>query len=335
MKTGSEDYSAAETYYKLVALWAVCEAFAGGLLHAVKMPFSGMIISSLAVMSISLIGRFCPGRLKIIKATLIVCIFKLMLSPHSPPTAYFAVAFQGLMGQLLFWPGFSVAGSVALGFFALTESAVQRILVMILLYGASFWEAVNAFLKKNFDPSGSHNYLYSMAALYIGLHALLGIACGLFASYLARNTEKWRGQYGHLMIDPTHEEEKPNEKAIKIKRFRLLGWIGWLLLLLLYIQAKSDPVHAILPVSRLSDIFFRAFIIIAGWFLIISPLLMWALKKILSAGQSRLKNEVRAVLALIPQTKHIFKESFRMSASVAGPERIIIFFRILVINVMR
>jgi hypothetical protein len=37
------------------------------------------------------------------KSTIIVGIFKMMLSPQAPPPAYIAVFFQGLMGELLFW----------------------------------------------------------------------------------------------------------------------------------------------------------------------------------------------------------------------------------------
>src|SRR5687768_16638237 len=91
-----------ELYYRLVSLWIVCEAFAGGILHAARIPFTGMMVSSLSVTCISLIAFFVPSRTAILKATIIVAFFKLMLSPHSPPTAYVALFFQGYMGQLLF-----------------------------------------------------------------------------------------------------------------------------------------------------------------------------------------------------------------------------------------
>jgi hypothetical protein len=297
------------------------------------MPFTGMILSSLAVLCITLIARFVPGKTQILKATFIVCIFKIMLSPHSPPAAYLAVAFQGLLGQLLFLSGHTTGAAAILGILALIESAVQKILVMIIMYGAPFWKAVNAFLKKNFDPAGSHDYLYTIAVVYICIHALTGLLAGLFASYLARHAEIWKGQYPHLMIgDP--EEAEPRQSKSR-SRFKILYWTGWLFLLLFYIQAKIDPAHAWLPVSKLTDILLRALIILAGWYLLISPLLMRLIKKILNAGKERMHSEVKAVLELLPGTRHIFIESFRLSASVSGPERIIFFFRILVINVIR
>ncbi|MEO5990886.1 MAG: hypothetical protein ABIP68_04565, partial [Ferruginibacter sp.] len=68
-------------YYRLIALWAFCEGFAGGIMHITKIPFAGMFVSSLAVLCIILIGFFVNAR-AILKATVIVAIFKLMLSPH-------------------------------------------------------------------------------------------------------------------------------------------------------------------------------------------------------------------------------------------------------------
>ncbi len=50
-----------------------------------------------------LIAYYVPLKGAILKATIIVAIFKMMLSPHTPPSAYIAVFFQGLLGQVLFF----------------------------------------------------------------------------------------------------------------------------------------------------------------------------------------------------------------------------------------
>ena len=41
---------------------------------------------------------------EIIKSTLIVLLVKLLVSPHTPLTAYFAVTIQGILGYFLFLP---------------------------------------------------------------------------------------------------------------------------------------------------------------------------------------------------------------------------------------
>src|SRR4028118_434579 len=121
-----------QIYYRLVALWVLCEGVLGGLTHAIKIPFTGIVVSSGAVICICLIAYYVPVKGAIIKATIIVAVFKMMLSPHSPPTAYIAVFFQGLLGQILFFNlNFYRVSCVILGVFAMVESAVQRILVLV------------------------------------------------------------------------------------------------------------------------------------------------------------------------------------------------------------
>src|SRR3954466_15147819 len=90
-------------YYRLVALWVVCEALLGGIIHGLRLPISGLIVGSSAVVCISLIAWYRPARGTILKATMVVALFKMMLSPHSPLPAYLAVFFQGFLGELLFF----------------------------------------------------------------------------------------------------------------------------------------------------------------------------------------------------------------------------------------
>src|SRR3954468_19918714 len=91
-----------QVYFRLIALWVVCEALLGGIIHGLKLPVSGLVVGSSAVICISLMAYYVPVRGSILKATIIVAVFKMMLSPQAPLPAYFAVFFQGLLGELLF-----------------------------------------------------------------------------------------------------------------------------------------------------------------------------------------------------------------------------------------
>src|SRR5258706_9095264 len=136
-------------YYRLIALWVLCEAMLGGIIHGFKIPVSGLIVGSCAVICICLIAYYVPAKGTIIKATIIVAIFKMMLSPQAPPPAYIAVFFQGLMGELLFWEKrFFRLFCVVLALLAMVESAFQRVVSITIIYGNDFWTAVNGFLKK-------------------------------------------------------------------------------------------------------------------------------------------------------------------------------------------
>src|SRR4029078_9591220 len=135
-------------YYRLITLWVLNEAMLGGIIHGLKIPVSGLVVGSCAVVCISLIGWYVPRKGAIIKATIIVAVFKMMLSPHSPPPAYIAVFFQGLLGELLFWRKRCFTLScVLLAVLALVESALQRILVLTLIYGNDLWKVINDFIR--------------------------------------------------------------------------------------------------------------------------------------------------------------------------------------------
>lgn len=322
-----------ELYYRLIAFWAASEGFAGGIMHAVKMPFTGLVVSSLSVLSIVLIGYHCRGRLSILKATLLVCIFKLMLSPHSPPTAYLAVGFQGLMGQLLFMRRFSRPGAIFLGVLALVESSIQRILVMIFIYGVSFWEAVNAYVKKTVGSDGSIDILYWLAAGYILIHFLAGLMVGYFASVLASTAGEARKKYPHFIISEIPETGELETTGIKRRKIRFFMWAAFLLLLLFYIQSKVDPGNSVLPTGKVMDIFLRAFLILFIWYSILSPLLTGLLKRYLEKSRERNREDFSRINALVPGMRHIFIMSARLSGEAKGLRRVRLFFTILVMNI--
>src|SRR5687767_5838838 len=68
-----------QAYYRLIALWVLFEAMLGGIIHGLRIPVSGLVVGSAAVICISLIGYYVGQRGAILKATLIVAIFKMML----------------------------------------------------------------------------------------------------------------------------------------------------------------------------------------------------------------------------------------------------------------
>src|SRR6476661_6814218 len=161
-----------QAVFRLTAFWAFTEAGIGGLLHAFKSPFTGLIIGGTAVILLALIARrsnFNAGT--IIKCTLLVILMKSLVSPFTPPTAYIAVGFQGLMAALLFTivPSFRVA-AVLLGILAMVESAVQKLLVLWLFFGTTLWEAADGYLTwllSQFNPNSTvENPALFVAGLY-------------------------------------------------------------------------------------------------------------------------------------------------------------------------
>ena len=132
-----EEYDKSKNVKSLIALWAFSESGLGGLLHALKLPLTGITVGSIAVLCIALISWYSNFNKRTLLAALsVVLLVKVTVSPHSPWAAYVAVTFQGFMGILLL--NYKESFKISVLIFAilcLFESAVQRILILFLVYG--------------------------------------------------------------------------------------------------------------------------------------------------------------------------------------------------------
>jgi len=321
-------------YYRLIALWAVCEAFAGGIMHAAKMPFTGMIVSGLAVTCIILIAFYFPNKSAIIKATVIVALFKLMLSPHSPPTAYIAVFFQGYLGQLLFYKTRNFTFSaIALAVIALVESAIQRLLVLIIIYGTDLWQALDLYIMK-VTGGNEKNYSGIAAIAYIIIHAIAGFIIGTFAVKIIRHSGNWLLQYPEYKINTTTIPEQTDQyKRKRNKINKALGLI-WLILVMLLIQAYANPADAVLPAGKAAGIIIRSLLIVLSWYILIAPLCLWLIKRFIQSKQKMQSGTVKIIWALIPETRYIFMQSWKLSATETGIGRIRLFIKIIILNIV-
>ena len=320
-------------YYRLVALWVVCEAFAGGIMHAFKIPFTGMFVSSLSVICLVLIAWYIPEKNAIAKATIIVAIFKLMLSPHSPPTAYIAVFFQGMLTQFLFSnKNYFLIKAMALGLLSLVESALQRLLILLIVYGNNFWQAVDGFLQKVFGHQSTSGIISWIAWGYIIIHAIVGIGVGFAAASLAKKTLLWQQADPELI--PV-SASIPLENTVKEKKVKWFIVITWGLLAILFFQSVIFPGGSVLATHIVLQIIIRALLIMVGWIYILSPILLKALEKIFSGKKKFLKEPLMQVQKILPEIKQIFIYSLAATKNLSGIVRIKSFIKILLSNILR
>ncbi len=73
---------------RITAMWALSEAALGGILHAFKIPLTGLFVNGSAVIFIALIAYYAQKSGAILRATLIVLLVKGGVSPHTPINAY-------------------------------------------------------------------------------------------------------------------------------------------------------------------------------------------------------------------------------------------------------
>ena len=175
---------------RLTALWAFTESGLGGIMHALQIPFTGLLVGGMAVIMISLIADISGNNYKqVLKSALIVLIVKAMVSPYTPFPAYIAVAFQAALGYGLFsLLKVNFLSIVLLSTIAMLESAIQKSLILTLFFGESLWKAMDsmmAFLANQFGSNMSHGSYW-----IVGIYLLIYLAGGFFIAWLAFCTIK-------------------------------------------------------------------------------------------------------------------------------------------------
>ncbi len=319
-------------YYRLIALWVLCEAMLGSIIFSFRLPVSGLVIGSCAVICISLIAWYVPVKGAVIKATLLVAIFKMMLSPQAPPAAYMAVFFQGLMGEFLFWNRrYHRLSCLLLAILALLESAFQRILTITILYGNDLWTAVNSFLNKLTGSNQLTDYSYFIIFWYVAAHLVMGILIGIWAGVLPHRIGEMRGFQEKYAVSATAEPvtrqpgRKPHAK-------RLILFIVWILLIALYLQSFFRIGEPLLPASAVLRILTRSVIIVLTWYFFISPALKQLLNRWLQRKKQQSVKQVQQVLNLLPSTQGLVAQSWQLAGHRRGWKRILLCGKIILAN---
>lgn len=332
IKTADIPLSNGSIYYRLVALWVLCEAMLGSIIFSFKIPISGLVIGSCAVACISLIAWYAPARGAIIRATIIVAIFKMMLTPQAPPAAYVAVFFQGLMGELLFHnKKYYRVACMALALLAMTESAFQRIFVLTILYGNDFWTAVNVFFTKLTGSNKLTDYSFFIIFCYVLTHIITGLLLGIWVGLLPDKIRLMKSLQTKYNVDATVLAiNAPVQKRNKTGR-RVLFTV-WIALLALYVQSFFHIGTPLLSSQLVVRILIRSSIIILTWYFLVSPMLKQLLHKWLQQKKQQSVKQVQQVLNLLPSTKGLVSKSWRLARDRKGWKRIMLCCKIILAN---
>lgn len=319
-------------YYRLIALWALCEAMLGAIIFTFKIPVSGLVIGSCAVTCISLMAWYVPTKGAILKATIIVAIFKMMLSPQAPPPAYIAVFFQGLIGELLFWNRkyFRVM-CVLLAVLAMVESAFQRVFSMTILYGNDIWTAINAFISKFTGSEKPTDYSYFIILWYGLVHVVVGFLLGLWTGNLPGRISNMKSFQEQYHVESTATELTMPQRKRK-KKMRVVLFIIWILLLGIYIQSFFKIGTPVLPSSMVLKILVRSVIIVLTWYFLVGPVLKQLLHKWLEKKKQQSAAQVQQVLNLLPSTQGLISRSWQLAGIRKGWRRISLFCKIVLAN---
>lgn len=296
---------------KLTALWAISESGLGGIFHALKLPFSGIFLGGFAVIIITFIAQNSNKKFNAItQATFIVILIKAIASPHSPITAYIAVLFQGMVGAIILsLLKTNYLSTILFGVVALMESALQKLIVLTLIFGENLWDAFQKF----FDSISKQVNILSLAAvpeailtIYITLYFLGGILAGWFAMkfpILIKNEAEKLKSFNFNFVA---------ENKIEIKKKSKKRWIGLVFILLFIVSvfvfsgsSKSAVYTVLRTLGALAILYF-----------IINPLFKYFLNRWKNKQTAQKTSQFKNVLEFLPG----FKNNAKLAEQIAANE---------------
>lgn len=293
---------------KLTALWGVSESGLGGFLHALKIPFSGLLLGSFAVIIVTFIALNSTKKFKtIIQATLLVILIKAIASPHSPFTAYVAVLFQGFIGAVIYQIfGVNKISAVLFGILALVESALQKLLMMVLIFGSNIWVAFQEFFEsiaKQFNLRS----LEEIPVLLVGLYVLIYFIVGVFAGFTAiKLPGVLESEYNKIDLknlpDPSKFTLSKKQKN-KTKIFTFCVILLFIVSVFLFSGSFNKALYSVL----------RTFAALAILYFVVAPLFRYFIKKWKTKQKSKLSKPLNEVLEFLPQYRNHAKIAFKIA----------------------
>ncbi|HTN46156.1 MAG TPA: hypothetical protein VL098_07385 [Flavipsychrobacter sp.] len=294
---------------KLTAIWAISESGLGGFMHAAKIPFTGFFLGGFSIIIISLIAHYNSKKWNsITAATLLVILIKAVASPHSPPAAYLAVAFQGLSGACVY-ALFSVnrLSAATFGMIALAESAVQKLIVMTLIFGKNIWDALDAFfrgLTTELHLHTSTSFSFWIIGIYTGIYMVWGAVVGWWATALPGSLSKRSAEI--VSRFQSMQSANTTVPTSKTKSRKLLLLFAALVFIVSVFAFQGS-------FGKASNVVFRTIAAMLLLYYIAGPFITWVIQA--WARKQRAKNspQVKELMDLLPEIKSYVKPALQIA----------------------
>ncbi len=296
-----QSISTNDPVFRITALWAFSECALGGIMHALKLPFTGFFVGGFAVLCIGLLAHVGNRNAAIIlRSTLLVVLVKAIVSPHSTPTAYLAVSFQGVIGALILcYLRPAVLAAYLFGFLALVESSFQKILVLLLFFGKPLFEAVDIFFEdvlKNFGVQSHISWAAVVVYAYVGLYAVWGLVLGYWITKLPKQLEKKRLEYANLVF----EENLPENTPAKKKQNK---WIFPLLVLVFVVATFLLTGGKTAGMQKAVYAVLRSVAVLLAWFFLVQPLVLLLFQRWVKKKAEQEKGSLTQIMDALPDLR--------------------------------
>ncbi len=256
----------------------------------------------------------------ILKALIVVLIIKMAVSPYSPIGAYVAVSFQGLFGALLFtkfsWKGITLA---VLGIVTFLQSALQKLLILTIIYGTEIWEAIDIYgqwVQQKLGVVSETSTSTFLILLYLSVYSICGVLAGLFIKSIIhiisrKKEEDFYLPEGYNAVHIASSTSKFKTKAI---------WF-WFLIVLLIVIAFSFFGNSLFGWKKGIYVLIRSFLILMVWYLILGPVILKLIRTYLQSKKSQYQEDISSAMDLFPYFRQILLFTWRETQHLKGYNR--------------
>lgn len=323
-------------HQKFISLWAFSESVFGGILHAMKIPFTGLFLSGFAVIFLSQIANSVENKTDIIKSTITVIVIKALISPNSPITAHFAVFIQGLFAFIFFASlRNNTLSIILLSLFSSIYSAFQKIFITTILFGMTFWNSIDDFMKYVLKIFGVNHFNYSFSLILVIIYLLIHLFGAIFFAIITIRIPIWLEKNSPRFKDINEfitPDEKINSQINFSKKRKKWYKKPSRVALLLFLVAISllTVIDSSLEKIKFIDVMVmivRASLILFVWFKFILPFTSKIVLSLVKKYNSLKFQQVNESIDLFPLFKKIIAYSWKINSDKNGLYRIKNFFR--------
>lgn len=288
-----------ETQFRLTVLWAFTESALGGFLHAFKLPLTGLLVGGMAILLIGLLAQSTTNPFKlIIKATTLVLLVKAAASPHSPPMAYVAVAFQGITGAAIYAILPYKRGAFFHATLSMAESALQKIIITTLIFGMQLWASVDKVAGELIGIKGDAVQIsFWIVGMFTLVHISWGLVLAAWLKVLPQQIEDRKEWYNIENGIYPDFKNTPKKKYL----WPLFGVLSMIALSLVIGMAQGSWHNGLLA-------FARAAVVIVLLIFIIKPLLKVLILKWTTGKAKQNSNQLQNIINELPRTELAFKQ---------------------------
>jgi len=226
------------------------------------------------------------------------------VSPQSLITAYIAVAFQGIIGAALFEKVKNQnLASYLTAILSLMETALQKLLVLLILFGTSFINASDAFITDIFQKLNMEVNSFSLWILwiYLSIYFFWAIYIGYICTSLPKEIQKRQLKFSQLSYLESEFSFDKKKKSVWLDVSFIV--IGLTLILVFAITFNSN----ILMIA-----FYRTLIVILLWWTL-SPFLKKAAFYFLDKKRINYASDFSSIFSMLPKMKSKIRPAYNLA----------------------